>query len=217
MMAALSATMAGMYLAVWLRQRDSTAYLMSALLALSIVGIAVTEIGMLRALTPESYMVAIRWFQVPIWSGYVAVVWLLYLRLRPRRLWLGWLALGLRSVALVATFASAPSLNYEMLTAVEHITYHDPADGAYMVTVHGWNVPNDVARFDLDLFAIQGDGVTARGLPEDGGVAAGEELSFEVCYELPEGASGAIYYGQFLFGPQRVPRLFELPLAIIAR
>jgi two-component system sensor kinase FixL len=124
MMAALSATMAGMYLTVWLRQRDAWEYLMSALLALSIVGIAATEVGMLRALTPESYMTALRWFQVPVWSANVAVVGLLYLRLRPRRLWLGWLALGLRSVALVATFASAPSLNYTMLTSAERAPCH---------------------------------------------------------------------------------------------
>jgi hypothetical protein len=128
----------------------------SALLALSIVGIAATEIGMLRALTPESYMAAIRWFQVPIWSGYVAVVGLVYLRLRPRRLWLGWLALGLRSVALVATFASAPSLNYATLTAVEHITLLGETVAIPVGVPNPWMLTGQASLVVLALFVIDG-------------------------------------------------------------
>jgi two-component system sensor kinase FixL len=145
----------------------------SALLALSIVGIAATEIGMLRALTPESYMAAIRWFQVPIWSGYVAVVGLVYLRLRPRRLWLGWLALGLRSVALVATFASAPSLNYATLTAVEHITLLGETVAIPVGVPNPWMLTGQASLVVLALFVIdgglsawrRGEGAQALALP----------------------------------------------------
>ena len=42
MTAALSATIAGIYLAAWLVQRDAWAYLMFVLLAFSIAGLAAT-------------------------------------------------------------------------------------------------------------------------------------------------------------------------------
>ena len=51
------------------------------------------------------YATALRWFQVPIWSGFVALAGLVYLRLH-RAFWvLGWLAVALRTLALVAAFA----------------------------------------------------------------------------------------------------------------
>jgi two-component system sensor kinase FixL len=121
MMAALSATLAGIYFAAWLMQRNAWSYLMFVLLELSIVAIAGTELWMLRAQTPDEYATALRWFQVPIWSGFLALVGLVYLLLRPRFPWVGWLAVGLRTAALVPTFGSALNLNYAALTRVEHI------------------------------------------------------------------------------------------------
>jgi hypothetical protein len=70
-------------------QRDAWAYLMFVLLALSIAGLAATELWMLRAQTPAEYATALRWLQVPVWCGLVAMVGLVKLRLRPRFLWLG--------------------------------------------------------------------------------------------------------------------------------
>ena len=121
MMAALSATIAGIYLAAWLVQRDAWAYLMFVLLAFSIAGLAATELWMLRAQTPEEYATALRWFHVPIWSGFLALVGLVQLRLRPRFPWVGWLAVGLRTVSLVANFISGPNLNYIELTEIDHV------------------------------------------------------------------------------------------------
>lgn len=121
-MAALSATIAGIYLAAWLMQRDAWSYLILALLSVSIAGIAGTEIWVLRAQTLEEYGLALRWLHVPVWSGFCALVGLVYLRLRPRFPWVGWLAVGLRTVALVANFLSGPNLNYAVLTGIEHFT-----------------------------------------------------------------------------------------------
>jgi hypothetical protein len=123
MMAALSATIAGLYLAAWFMQRDAWAYLMFVLLALSITALAGTELWMLRAQTPAEYATALRWFQVPVWFGFVAMVGLVTLRLRPRFLWLGWLAVGLRTVAVAATFLSGPNLNFTELTEIDHVMF----------------------------------------------------------------------------------------------
>ncbi len=63
MMGALSATIAGMYLAAWLMQRETWSYLMFVLLAVSISGLAATELRMLRAQTPGEYAAALSWLQ----------------------------------------------------------------------------------------------------------------------------------------------------------
>jgi PAS domain S-box-containing protein len=122
MMAALSATIAGIYVAAWLMQRDAWSYLILALLSVSIAGLAGTELWMLRAQTPEEYSLALRWFHVPVWSGFCALVGLVYLRLRPRFPWVGWLAVGLRTVGLIANFVSGPNLNYAVLSGIERLT-----------------------------------------------------------------------------------------------
>ncbi|NMQ18083.1 PAS domain S-box protein [Candidatus Competibacter phosphatis] len=118
----LSATIAGLYLGAWLVQREAWSYLMLAVLEVSIVGVAGTELWMMHAQTPMDYATALRWFQVPIWSGFVALVGLVYLRLRPRFLVLGWLAVALRTLALAAAFGSGPNLNYAALTGIERVS-----------------------------------------------------------------------------------------------
>ena len=161
MMAALSATIAGLYLAAWLMQRDAWAYLMFVLLALSIAGLAGTELWMLRAQTPAEYATALRWFQVPVWSGFVAIVGLVTLRLRPRFLWLGWLAVGLRTVALAATFLSGPNLNFTELTEIEHVMLLGaPVALAREGVPNPWMLTGQAALLSLMLFILDG-GVSA--------------------------------------------------------
>lgn len=121
-MAAFSATIAGIYLVAWFLQRDNEVYLIFVVLAFSIAALATTELWMLYAQTPEEYATALRWFQVPIWSGFLALLGLVHLRLRPRHTWVGWLAAGLRTVSLVANFLSGPNLNYAELSAIDHFT-----------------------------------------------------------------------------------------------
>lgn len=160
MMAAVSSTIAAVYLLVWLKQRDAWAYLMFVLLALSIVGIAATEVWMMRSQTPEGFGTALRWFQVPIWSGFLAVVGLVYFQLRPRFIWMGCGALGLRTVALIANFGPAPNLNYLALTEIEHSTLL----GEPVATVTGipnpWMLIGQASLIMLALFILDG-GVSA--------------------------------------------------------
>jgi two-component system sensor kinase FixL len=159
-MAALSATIAGIYLAAWLMEREDWSYLIFVLLAVSIAGLAGTELWMLRAQTPDEYGTALRWFQVPIWSGFLALVGLVYLRLRPRFSWVGWLAVGLRTVALVANFVSGPNLNYASLTDIVRM----PLLGEPVATVTGtpnpWMLTGQVGLLLSILFLIDG-GISA--------------------------------------------------------
>ena len=161
MMAALSATIAGLYLAAWFMQRDAWAYLMFVLLALSIAGLAGMELWMLRAQTPAEYATALRWFQVPVWFGFVAMVGLVTLRLRPRFLWLGWLAVGLRTVAVATTFLSGPNLNFTELTEIDHVMFLGaPVALAGEGVPNPWMLTGQAALLSMMLFILDG-GVSA--------------------------------------------------------
>jgi hypothetical protein len=98
-------------------------------------------------------------------------------------------------------------------TPDEHIRYENPIDGTYLVTVHGWKVPDGSATFDLDLLAVQGRHVTSRGLPTSG-VSPGQTVTFDVCYEVPPDAAPGTYEGFFSFGPAKVPGLLGLPVRV---
>ncbi len=153
---ALSLTVAGIYFAAWLMQRESWSYLLFSLLAVSIGIAAALELWMLQARTPDEYATALRWFHVPIWSGFVAIVALVQRRLRPRFAWVGGLAVGLRTVALIANFLSGPNLNYTAITSIEHFTFL----GEPVATANGipnpWMLAGQAALLLSILFLIDG-------------------------------------------------------------
>ncbi|MBK1616954.1 hypothetical protein CKO42_00520 [Lamprobacter modestohalophilus] len=155
-MAALSATLGGVYLAAWLMQREDGSYLLFVALAASVIGVAGIELWMLRAPTPEVYGLALRWLHVPIWSGISVFVILAYLRLRPRFPLIGWLALGLRTAALVPNFVSGANLNYLALTDLDQITLL----GEPVVVVTGvpnpWMLMGQASNALLFLFILDG-------------------------------------------------------------
>lgn len=161
MMGALSATIAGIYLAAWLIQRDAWSYLVFVLLAISIAGLAGTELWMLRAQTPEGYATALRWFHVPIWSGFIALVALVHLRLRPRFSWVGWLAAGLRTVSLLANFVTGPNLNYVAPIGIDYFTLlGEPVAIASGGVPNPWMLTGQASLLLSILFLLDG-GISA--------------------------------------------------------
>ena len=121
MMAGVAATLAGLYLIAWLRARKDLSYLAFVVLAASVVGLAGTELWMMKAQTAHELGEALRWFQIPIWSGVCSLAALVYLRLRPRVVWIGWLAVVLRTASLVPNFLSPTNLNYTQITGITHV------------------------------------------------------------------------------------------------
>jgi PAS domain S-box-containing protein len=121
MMAGVVATLAGVYLVAWFPARKDVSYLVFVVLAASVVGLAGTELWMMKAQTASEFGEALRWYHVPVWSGFCSLVALVYLRLRPRFAWVGLLAVALRSASLVPNFASATNLNYTQITGISHV------------------------------------------------------------------------------------------------
>jgi hypothetical protein len=86
---------------VWIRQRHAVGNAAFALLAASVAGMGYVEVRMLHAGTIGEFGAALWWYQIPSWTALVALVCFVRLYLRAGRAWLGWSAIGLRTLALV--------------------------------------------------------------------------------------------------------------------
>jgi two-component system sensor kinase FixL len=120
--AAACLTLAVIHAHVWLRRRDAGGNLAFALLSVSVAAIAFIELGEFQSTTTAEYGRWLWWYQVPIWSGIVAIVVFVRLYLRAGTAWLGWTAVGLRSVALVIGLFSPIGINFREIVALEKIT-----------------------------------------------------------------------------------------------
>jgi two-component system, LuxR family, sensor kinase FixL len=115
-------TLSAIHTHVWLRERRVTANGAFALLAASVAAMAFAELNMVRAQTPAEFGRWLWWYHFPIWSALVAVVVFVRLHLRAGRAWLGWTAIGLRTVSLVINLFSSPNINFRELTGLEQVT-----------------------------------------------------------------------------------------------
>ena len=119
--AAACLTLSAIHAHVWLRERSVTANGVFALLAAGVAAMAFVELQMVRATDPAAFGRWLWWYHLPVWTSLVAVVFFVRLHLGAGRAWLGWTAIGLRTVALVINFFSTPNINYRELTGLEHV------------------------------------------------------------------------------------------------
>lgn len=152
MVAAACLTLAAIHAQVWLQRRAARANAAFALLAASVAAIAYVELRMLHATTIDAYGRWLWWYQLPLWSGVLAVVWFARLYLRAGRAWLGWSAVGLRTLALAINFGASPSIHFRRITALERV----PLLGDSMTAVQGvanpWLAVNHASLLMLAAF-----------------------------------------------------------------
>lgn len=122
MIAGAMLAIAGVYLVVWLQQKESRAYLMFVLLAVSTAGIAGTELWMMHSSTITEFGTAGRWFHLPVATAIFAFVGLVYYRLDANRVWLALTVCGLRAVTLIINFLQDPNINYVEITRLDRVT-----------------------------------------------------------------------------------------------
>ncbi len=108
---------------VWLVNRQAWSNLALAVLALSLSGIGVTELGMMVARSPEEWGEWVRWCHLPLFLHIVAIVLFVRLYLGTGRLWLMWTIIGLRTVILIINFSSYPNVNFESIASVARMHF----------------------------------------------------------------------------------------------
>ena len=110
------------HMMVWWKRREVWANLLFSLSTVAIVVFAAFELWMMRAETPETFGVAMRWAHLPAWALIVSFVGFIRLYLRAGRFWLAWTVCGLRTFALILNFVCSPNLNYREITALRHVS-----------------------------------------------------------------------------------------------
>jgi hypothetical protein len=115
--------LAAIYLGVWCKQRESWVRLIFSGIALAAAAIAVFELQLIHADTPEEYGAILRWRQAPVWVLIVSLVGFTRLYLRAGRSWLGWSACRLKTLTPVVNFVLTPNLHYREITALRQLSW----------------------------------------------------------------------------------------------
>ena len=123
MNAAACLTLAGIYLLVWCKQRESWVYLAFSFSAVGGAALTAFELALVRAQTVEQYGAILRWAQLPIWAVVVSLVIFVRLYFRAGRPWLAWSVCGLRTLALILNFVFVPNLSYREITRLNQVAW----------------------------------------------------------------------------------------------
>ena len=112
MIGAASATLAGIHVLIWFKQKRHRANLAFALAAISLSVVAIFELLMMRAQGPEAYAALLRWVHVPIATLVVGIIAFLLLRFRAGNRRLAALALLTRLACIPADFLTGANLQF---------------------------------------------------------------------------------------------------------
>jgi PAS domain S-box-containing protein len=123
MNAAACLTLAGIYLLVWCKQRESWVYLAFSFSAVGGAALTAFELALVRAQTVEQYGAILRWAQLPIWAVVVSLVIFVRRYFRAGRPWLAWSVCGLRTLALILNFVFVPNLSYREITHLNQVAW----------------------------------------------------------------------------------------------
>ncbi len=118
MIAAASAALALIHGYVWTRLRDAPVHGAFVLSAAGVGLVTLFELGMMRAQTPEQFGYLLWLNHFPLWLATIGSVLFVRFHLRAGRRWLAWLAVGLRTLAMLVNVFSSPNLNFSEISAI---------------------------------------------------------------------------------------------------
>jgi PAS domain S-box-containing protein len=154
MMASAGLTLALLHLVVWHRQRSEYAYLVFCVLAVSVAGLAMFELLIVRAQTPAEYFHIARLAQVPIVLIVLSVLAFVRLYFGAGRMWLAWAAGGLRIVATLVTAASGTTPQFGEVTALDRVVVLGAAISTPIATPSPWLVAAHLSNWLLVAFIV---------------------------------------------------------------
>ncbi len=123
MIVAVCLTLSAVHGMIWFRRRDEVASAMFALLSFTSAIMAVFDLAMMRAHSPEMYAQLLRWFHVAIFFAIATSIGFLHFYLGGGRLWLGALAVIIRLISLVINFLAPVNLNFREITSMAVIPF----------------------------------------------------------------------------------------------
>jgi len=154
MIASACLTLAAISFLTWGRNRQAWANLCFSLLAAGTAAFAFCELGMMRAGTPAEFGTVLKWGHVPTWLILVSLIGFARAYLKAGRKWLAWLALGLRTLALVLNFLVGKNLNYREITSLRHISFLGESVQIAEGVPNPWMLVGQMSLLALVVFLI---------------------------------------------------------------
>jgi len=154
MVGAACLTLAAVHLPVWLRDRSTWPSFFFAMLCVSNAAVALCELQMFDAQTPESYAAAMRLVHLPILGLHIAAIGFVRTYLKTGRPWLGWTVIALRAASLVPNFLTGQSLNLDTITSVEALPFLGEHVSLAIGTPNPWMLLAQLATCLFSVFAL---------------------------------------------------------------
>lgn len=155
MMAASSLTLGFVHLLVWFKQRSRHASLAFFVLATSVAAFSASELSMMEAQAPASYASALRWAHVPICVIALSMIAFIKFHFGTGRLWLACAAAVFRLLTLLLNFTTGVNINFEDVTAVQHVPLWGGAVAAVPIGIPSpWQIVTQIGNLLLVAFVV---------------------------------------------------------------
>ncbi|MEJ8810532.1 ATP-binding protein [Variovorax ureilyticus] len=154
MVSAACLTLAAVHLPVWLKDRSAWPSFFFAMLCVSTAGLALGELQMMYAQTPDAYAAALRLAHVPVLGLYVAAIGFVRSYFGTGRPWLGWLVIGLRTATLLPNFFTGQSLNLATISHLEAFPLLGENVSVAIGTPNPWMVLAHLSASLMVLFVL---------------------------------------------------------------
>lgn len=170
---------AAIYLGVWCKQRDIWIYLLFSFIAAAVAAIAVFELQLIRAHTPEQYGAILRWRSVPVWVLVVSLVGFTRLYFRAGRSWLARSVCGARTLALILNFIFVPNLSYREITSLKQVVWWGGETVSVPIGVtNPWILVSHVSLLLLVIFFVDATTIAWRRGERQNALVVGGALIF---------------------------------------
>jgi PAS domain S-box-containing protein len=123
MSAAVSLTLATIYLLIWFRERLSWAYLCFFVLAAGVIGLAAGELAAMYAPSPVAYGTAVRWSHLAFGFVVFGSLGFVHFYFGTGKGWLLAPALGLRLLAVVMNFSTGINLHIGSIKSLQKVNF----------------------------------------------------------------------------------------------
>ena len=154
MTVAACATLGGIHLLVWIKDRRAHASLVFVGLAAGVAGIAVYEFRLMNARTPDEFVLLVRHAHLAVALLTLSTLGLVRLVFGPRHAWIGGLAVGLRLAALLVNFLSPTNVNFSEITALQQIEFLGRQVSVPVGIRSAWSTVPELSNVLMLVYAI---------------------------------------------------------------
>ncbi len=181
MVSAACLTLAAVHLPLWLRDRSAWPSFFFSLLCVANACLALSEMQMLHARTPDAYAAAMRLAHVPILAMVVAVVGFISSYFNVGRRWLGYAAIALRTASLLPNFLTGQSLNLSTISSIDRLEFLGERASIAVGTPSPWIALDELSLALLVIFLVDASiGAWRRGARREALTVGGGLLLFSL-------------------------------------